>query len=111
MEVYGDADAEAGMFIMNSAAEAAKIVVDELKEEGKSVKLIEPYVLRPFPAKEIVEAVGDTKRLVVAERVSPVRRGQLPGERNRRRAAEGRQCRHADHQPRLRHRRIELPSG
>ena len=65
----GDADAEAGMFVMNSAAEAAKIVVDELKEEGKSVKLIEPYVLRPFPAKEIVDGVGDTKRLVVAERV------------------------------------------
>ena len=70
VEVYGDANAEAGMFVMNSAAEAAKTVVDELKEEGKSVKLIEPYVLRPFPAKEIVDAVGTTKRLVVAERVT-----------------------------------------
>ena len=68
--VTGDADAEAGMLILNSAAEAAKIIVKELKDEGKSVKLVEPYVLRPFPAKEIVEAIGDTKRLVVAERVS-----------------------------------------
>ena len=70
VEVYGAANAESGMFVMNSAAEAAKIVVDELKEEGTDVKAIVPYVLRPFPAKEIVEAVGVTKRLVVAERVS-----------------------------------------
>jgi pyruvate ferredoxin oxidoreductase alpha subunit len=70
VEVTGAADAASGMFVLNSAAEAAKIVVKELAEEGKSVKLIEPYVLRPFPAKEIVEAVGDIKNLVVAERVS-----------------------------------------
>ena len=68
--VTGDADAEAGLLILNSAAEAAKIMVKELKDEGKSVKLVEPYVLRPFPAKEMVEAIGETKRLVVAERVS-----------------------------------------
>jgi pyruvate ferredoxin oxidoreductase alpha subunit len=70
VEVTGDADAESGMLILNSAAEAAKIMVKELKDEGKSVKLVEPYVLRPFPAKEIVDAIGETKRLVVAERVS-----------------------------------------
>ena len=70
VEVYGDANAEAGMFALNSSAEAAKIVVDELAAEGTPVKLIEPYVIRPFPAKEIVAAVGSTKRLVVAERVA-----------------------------------------
>ncbi len=67
---YGDDNAEAGMFVLNSAAEAAKVVVDELKADGKAVKLIEPYVLRPYPAKEIVAAIGNLKRLVVAERVS-----------------------------------------
>lgn len=70
VEVYGDQDAESGMFVLNSAAESAKIVVDELQAEGKQVKMICPYVLRPFPGKEIVEAIGSTKRLVVAERVS-----------------------------------------
>ncbi len=70
VEVYGDAQAESGMMVLNSAAEAAKSVVDELKAEGTDVKLIVPYVLRPFPAKEMVAAVGDMKRLVVAERVS-----------------------------------------
>lgn len=70
VEVYGDENAETGMLILNSAAEAAKITVDELKAEGKSVKLIEPYVLRPFPKKEMVAAVGNMKNLVVAERVS-----------------------------------------
>jgi len=70
VEVYGDPNAEAGMFAMNTAAEAAKIGVDELAEEGRQVKLISPYVIRPFPAKEMVEAVGGAKRLVVAERAS-----------------------------------------
>ncbi|MHB9024572.1 MAG: thiamine pyrophosphate-dependent enzyme [Armatimonadota bacterium] len=70
VEVYGDSNAESGLFAMNTAAEAAKLLVDELKAEGKNVKLISPYVLRPFPAKEMVAAVGSMKRLVVAERVS-----------------------------------------
>ncbi|MHB9132229.1 MAG: thiamine pyrophosphate-dependent enzyme [Armatimonadota bacterium] len=70
VEVYGDAQAEVGLFAMNTSAEAAKIVADELKEEGKLVQVVVPYVLRPFPAKELVEAVGGLKRLVVAERVS-----------------------------------------
>jgi len=70
VEVYGAQDAPSGMLVLNSAAEAAKIVVDELKAEGKDVKLIVPTVLRPFPAKELVAAVGNLERLVVAERVS-----------------------------------------
>jgi pyruvate ferredoxin oxidoreductase alpha subunit len=68
VEVYGDPNAETGMFAMNTAAEAAKIVVDELAEEGKAVKVISPYVIRPFPAQEMVAAIGSMKQLVVAER-------------------------------------------
>jgi pyruvate ferredoxin oxidoreductase alpha subunit len=70
VEVYGDKNADSGMLALNSAAEAAKIVVDEMIKEGTPVKLLEPIVLRPWPGKEIVEAVGNMKRLVVAERVS-----------------------------------------
>jgi len=70
VEVSGKEDAEAGLFILNSAAEASKIMVKEMVEEGKDIKLITPYVLRPFPAKEIVDAIGDAKRIVVAEKVS-----------------------------------------
>ena len=69
VEVYGDQNAESGIFAMNTAAEAAKIIVDELVAAGTPVKVIEPYVLRPFPAKEMVDAIGSMKRLVVAERV------------------------------------------
>ncbi len=70
VEVYGDKNADSGMLALNSAAEAAKIVVDEMIADGTPVKLIEPIVLRPWPGKEMVEAVGSMKRLVVAERVS-----------------------------------------
>lgn len=70
VEVYGDPDAEAGLFILNSAGEAAKASVDKMCAENKPVKVIIPTVLRPWPEVEMREAIGGTPRLVVAERVS-----------------------------------------
>ncbi|MBZ5535936.1 MAG: pyruvate synthase [Acidobacteriia bacterium] len=70
VEVYGDPDAEAGLFILNSAGEASKASVDRMRAENKRVKAIIPTVLRPWPEDEMREAIGDTPRLVVAERAS-----------------------------------------
>jgi pyruvate ferredoxin oxidoreductase alpha subunit len=70
VEVYGDPDAEAGIFIMNSAGEASKVSVDLMRAQGKRVKAIVPTVLRPWPEDKMCEALGETPRLVVAERAS-----------------------------------------
>lgn len=70
VEVYGDSEAEAGLFILNSAGEAAKESVDRMTAEGKSVKVIIPTVLRPWAEDEMREAIGHTPRIVVAERAS-----------------------------------------
>ncbi|MBM4389460.1 MAG: pyruvate synthase, partial [Deltaproteobacteria bacterium] len=70
VEVYGDEKAEAGIVALNTAAEACKDAVDRLRDEGRKVKVIVPYVLRPWPDKEIVEAIGETPKILVAERVS-----------------------------------------
>ena len=51
VESYMTEDAEAVLFILNSAADTARIVVDKLRSKGKKVGLVYPTVIRPFPAK------------------------------------------------------------
>lgn len=70
VETYGSDNPDASLVVLNSAAEAAKVSVDDMTEEGKNVRLVVPNVLRPYPEKELVEAVGSAKNIVVAERVS-----------------------------------------
>ncbi len=69
-EVYGSDEPDATLVALNSAGEAAKVSVDDMTAEGKKVRLVVPTVLRPYPEKELVEAVGNAKNIVVAERVS-----------------------------------------
>ncbi len=68
VEVYGDEDAEVALFILNSAAEIAKNAVDQMRAEGKKVKVIKPNIIRPFPTNQIKEALNGVKRLIIAER-------------------------------------------
>lgn len=68
VDLYRMEDAEVALFLLNSAAETAKDVADKLREEGLKVGVISPNVLRPFPAKEIREALRHVKALLVAER-------------------------------------------
>jgi len=70
LEVYGEPDGEVALFILNSAAEASKVAVDKLRNEGKSVKLVSPTVLRPWPADAIMQNLFSADRILVAERVS-----------------------------------------
>ncbi len=68
LELYRMEDAQAALFILNSAAETAKEAVDALRKEGKKVGLIRPNVIRPFPVEEIRQALAKVKGLVVADR-------------------------------------------
>ncbi len=70
LEVYGDPDADAALFIINSAAEASKVAVDRLRKEGRRVKLVSPTVLRPWPSDAVLQALFSADRILVAERVS-----------------------------------------
>jgi pyruvate ferredoxin oxidoreductase alpha subunit len=56
-EEYRTEDAEYLMVIMGSAAGTAKEAVDELRNEGHKVGIIKIRVFRPFPEKEIAEAI------------------------------------------------------
>ena len=57
-EEYRTEDAEYLMIIMGSAAGTAKAAVDQLREEGHKVGVLKLRVFRPFPEKEIAEAIS-----------------------------------------------------
>lgn len=68
LDLYHMEDAEVALFLLNSAAESAKDVVDKLRARGIKAGVISPNIVRPFPAKEIREALKNVKSLLIAER-------------------------------------------
>lgn len=68
LDLYKMEDAEVALFLLNSAAESAKDVVDKLRKQGIKAGVISPNIIRPFPAKEIREALKNVKALLVGER-------------------------------------------
>lgn len=68
LDLYQMEDADVALFLLNSAAESAKDVVDRLREKGIKAGVISPNIIRPFPAQEIREAMKNVKSLLVGER-------------------------------------------
>ncbi|HEY75376.1 MAG TPA: pyruvate ferredoxin oxidoreductase [Thermoflexia bacterium] len=67
-EAYRLDDAEVAVVVVNSTAGTAKAVVDQLRAEGLRVGLLKPRVFRPFPAKELVDALRHLKAVAVMDR-------------------------------------------
>jgi len=67
-ETYRLDDAEVAVVVTNSTAGTAKVVVDRLREEGLKVGLLKPRVFRPFPARELAEALKHLKAIAVMDR-------------------------------------------
>ena len=53
VDAYRMEDADAAVLLLNSAAETAKGVADDLRARGERVGVLSPNVLRPFPAEEL----------------------------------------------------------
>ncbi|MFS0861787.1 thiamine pyrophosphate-dependent enzyme [Fredinandcohnia sp. 179-A 10B2 NHS] len=68
LDLYKMEDAEVALFLLNSAAESAKDVVDKLRERGIKAGIISPNIIRPFPAEHIRKALKNVKALLVGER-------------------------------------------
>lgn len=67
-EEYRIEDADYIMLLMGSAAGTAKQAVDEMREQGKKVGVLKLRVFRPFPAKEIAEALKNCKAVAIMDR-------------------------------------------
>lgn len=60
--------AEVALFLINSAAETAKDVVDKLRAKGIKAGVISPNIIRPFLSEEIRKALKNVKALLVGAR-------------------------------------------
>ncbi len=67
-EEYRLEDAERVIVVLSSAAGTTKAMVDELRNRGQKVGLLKPRVIRPFPAKELVEALSGATAVAVMDR-------------------------------------------
>lgn len=67
-EKYKLDDAEIAIVCMNSTAGTTKFVVDNLRKKGIKAGLLKIRVFRPFPAKEIAEALAHLKAIAVLDK-------------------------------------------
>jgi pyruvate ferredoxin oxidoreductase alpha subunit len=67
-EKYMMDDAEIAVIVLNSSAGTSKFVVNELRAKGIKAGVIKPRVFRPFPVKEIAEAVRGLKAVAILDK-------------------------------------------
>ena len=67
-EPYHMEDADFALVSLGTATSTARAVVDELREKGKRAGLIKLRFMRPFPEKELLDAVSHLKALGVFDR-------------------------------------------
>jgi pyruvate ferredoxin oxidoreductase alpha subunit len=67
-EEYRTEDADYIMLIMGSAAGTAKETVDMMREEGRKVGVLKLRVFRPFPEKQLAEALKNCKAVAIMDR-------------------------------------------
>ncbi len=79
VETYKTEDAETIIVAMGSIAQTAQTAIDAMRAEGKKVGIVRLRVFRPFPAKELVDAIKGAKNLVLLDRVSAFAGGEISG--------------------------------
>lgn len=67
-EQYKMKDAQEAIVLMGSAAGTAKEAVDNLRHQGQKAGLLKINLFRPFPAKEVAEALKNVKSIAVLDR-------------------------------------------
>ncbi|MEG0750641.1 MAG: pyruvate ferredoxin oxidoreductase [Oscillospiraceae bacterium] len=67
-EEYRMEDAKYAVLVMSSSAGTGKSAVDELRKKGEKAGLIKLRCFRPFPAKELAEAVKKLKALCIMDK-------------------------------------------
>jgi len=67
-ETYKMDDAEKAIVVAGSTAGTTKVSVDELREQGEKVGLLKIKLFRPFPYKQIAEALQNVKNIAVLDR-------------------------------------------
>ncbi|RLE51474.1 MAG: pyruvate ferredoxin oxidoreductase [Candidatus Methanomethylicota archaeon] len=71
IDCYGLEDADIATIVLGSTAGTVRSVVKKLRSKGLKVGVLRLRTFRPFPAKEIVEALKDVKVIGVLDRCGP----------------------------------------
>ena len=71
VESYCLEDAEVAIVAFGTTYETAKIVIDNLKEEGIKAGIIAPRVFRPFPLEEIAAQLQNVKAVACMDSSAP----------------------------------------
>jgi len=75
-ETYDTSGADTILIVSGSAAGTAKDAIDGMRKKGKKVGLLKVNLFRPFPAKEIYEAIKSAKNIAVLDRALSI--GTMP---------------------------------
>ncbi len=67
-ETYQLQDADIAVMLLNSSAGTARMVVDELRAKGVKAGLLKPRMFRPFPARQLTQALSGLKAVAVMDR-------------------------------------------
>ena len=67
-EEYKTKDAKAVIVVLNSTAGTTKTVIDKMRKEGKKVGLLKIRLFRPFPYKEVANALKNIKVVAILDR-------------------------------------------
>ena len=68
VECYHSENADVLLLTMGSFSETASLAIDKMRKEGKSVGLLKLRLWRPFPFKEIRQAVKNAEVLIILDR-------------------------------------------
>ena len=68
LDAYETRDAEVVLVCLGSTAGTARYVAKELRAKGKKVGLVKLWLYRPFPMKEIANAIAGAKVVVALDR-------------------------------------------
>jgi pyruvate ferredoxin oxidoreductase alpha subunit len=79
VETYKTEDADTIIVALGSIAQTAMTAIDKMRETGRKVGIARIRVFRPFPASEIVNAIGGAKNLVLLDRSVSSTGGTLSG--------------------------------
>lgn len=67
-EEYKLDDAEIAIVVLGSTAGTAKVVIDELRAKGVKAGMLKLRIFRPFPHKQIADALSNVKAVAVLDR-------------------------------------------
>ncbi len=68
VESYKTEGAEVLLLSMGALGETASVAIDRMRDEGLPVGLVKLRLWRPFPAADLLEALGGAKKIVVLDR-------------------------------------------